>query len=79
MQKMWQSDNRMTGLKEKLLKQQMSSLQNLKNLGDFINKLSIIIKAAKPLLKKEGYEIEILKMTYKRTYWDAILIRKLEE
>jgi len=66
-------------IKDAILKKQIQTLQNPKSLGDFISKLSIIIKAAKPILKKEGYEIEILKMSYKRTVWDAILIRKIEE
>ena len=66
----------MTNLQEELLKSQLGNLTNTKNLGDFIKKLAIIIKAAKPLLKREGYEVEVFDMKYDGRVWSAILLRE---
>ena len=65
----------MTNLQEELLKSQLENLK-AQNLGEFIKKLSIIIKAAKPLLKREGYEVEVIDIKYFGKVWSAILLRE---
>ena len=66
----------MTNIQEDLLKSQLGRLQGTKNLGDFIKKLGILVKAAKPLLKKEGYEVEVLDVKHDGKIWSAILLRE---
>ena len=64
-------------MSEDMLKKQLLGLQNPKSLGEMINRLSIIVKAAAPILKKEGYEVKVIKTMLNNKVWDSILIRKI--
>ena len=72
----------MTNIQEDLLRSQLKSLQdpkNLTNLGDLIKKLGILIKAAKPFIRREGYEVKVTDLEHDGKMWSAILTRKLKQ